>query len=154
MIEIDGMDRQILGYLQDNGRMTNAELAERASISPSACHRRVRRLEENGMIEAYRAILNPAVVGKPTTVFIEMTLANQSMETLDAFEKAVRDCPDVLECHLMSGEADYLLRVATAGPTDFERIHREQLSRLPGIARTRSSFVLRTAVAQRGLRLR
>ncbi|MCB1970538.1 MAG: Lrp/AsnC family transcriptional regulator [Geminicoccaceae bacterium] len=153
MIELDAADRRILELLQDHGRMTNAELADKAGVSASACHRRLRRLEEAGVIDSYRAMLNQAVIGRPTTIFVEITLASQSEDALDQFEHAVRDCRDVLECHLMAGNADFLLRVAASGPADFERIHRQQLTRLPGVARMRSSFVLRTIMAPRGLPL-
>ncbi|MEZ5826108.1 MAG: Lrp/AsnC family transcriptional regulator [Geminicoccaceae bacterium] len=125
---------------------------KRPGFGSSACHWRVRRLEESGVIESYRAMLDQNAVGRPTTIFVEITLASQSEEALDQFERAVSDCRDVLECHLMAGEADLLLRIAADGPGDFERIHRQQLTRLPGIAC--SIFVLRTVLAPRGLRLR
>ncbi|MEZ5847276.1 MAG: Lrp/AsnC family transcriptional regulator [Geminicoccaceae bacterium] len=153
MVELDDADRRLLELLQDDGRMTNAELAERAGLSASACHRRVKRLEESGVIESYRAMLDQSAVGRPTTIFVEITLASQSEEALDHFERAVRDCSDVLECHLMAGEADFLVRIAAGGPGDYERIHRQQLTRLPGIARIRSIFALRTVLPARGLRL-
>jgi Lrp/AsnC family leucine-responsive transcriptional regulator len=140
---LDETDRKILTLLQRNGRMTNAELAERIHLSPSACLRRVRRLEDEGVIEGYVMLVNQEAIGRPTNVFVEIAINSQSEDSLDAFEAAVRACPDVMECHLMSGEADYLLRVVAVDPADFERVHKT-LTRLPGLARTRSSFVLRT----------
>ena len=110
-LPIDRLDRRILSELQDSGRLTNAELAERIALSPSACHRRVARLEEQGIIAAYRAILAPRAAGLGTTVFVEIALTGQSDEVMTAFEKAVRLVPAVTECHLMAGKADYLLRV-------------------------------------------
>jgi Lrp/AsnC family leucine-responsive transcriptional regulator len=144
MIEIDAIDRRILTELQADGRMTNADLAERVHLSQSACLRRVRRLEAEGVIGGYVMLIDPAAIGRPTDVFVEITLAGQSEEALDAFEAAVRGCAEVMECHLMAGQADYLLRVAAADAQDFERIHRTHLSRLPGVARMRSNFALRT----------
>ena len=143
MIELDAIDRKILNLLQVDGRMTNADLAERIHLSPSACLRRVRRLEDEGAIEGYVMLVDQAVIGKPASIFVEITLDAQNEETLESFESAVIDCPDVMECHLMSGDADYLLRVVAADTADYERVHKI-VARLPGLARARSSFVLRT----------
>ena len=153
MIELDRTDRRILEQLQSDGRMTNAALAERVHLSPSACLRRVRRLEEAAVIEGYVMLVNQAAVGRPTNIFVEITLHGQSEETLDAFERAVAACPDVLECYLMAGDADYLLRVAAADTADYERIHRTELARLPGVARIRTSFALRTVCKKTALQL-
>ena len=144
MIQLDAIDRNILAQLQADGRMTNAELAERVHLSQSACLRRVRRLEEGGVIDGYVMLVDPAAIGRPSTVFVEISLAGQSEELLDAFEAAARDCPGVMECYLMAGEADYLLRVVAADAQDYERIHKTLRSRCPGVARIRSSFALRT----------
>ncbi len=144
MIGLDATDWKILGLLQGNGRMSNAELAARIHRSESACHRRVRRLEADGVIESYVAVLNQAAIGRPTDIFVEITLANQSEESLDDFEAAVRECPEVMDCYFMTGDADYLLHVAAADTADYERIYRAYLSRFPGTARIRSSFALRT----------
>ncbi|GAB4390253.1 MAG: Lrp/AsnC family transcriptional regulator [Albidovulum sp.] len=130
--------------LQRNGRITNAELSERVNLSPSACHRRVQRLEEEGFIAGYVALVNARRVDRPTTVFVEITLSGQADEILEAFERAVRLVPDILECHLMAGSADYLLKVIARDTEDFARIHRQHLARLPGIAQMHSSFALRT----------
>lgn len=147
MIEIDAIDRRILNALQRDGRITNADLATEVSLSPSACHRRVQRLEETGLIRGYVALLDARKLERPTTVFVEITLSGQADELLDAFERAVRTIPDVLECHLMAGSADYLLKVVAADTDDFARIHRQRLSKLPGVAQMHSSFSLKT-VAQ------
>jgi DNA-binding Lrp family transcriptional regulator len=144
MSGFDAIDRKILALLQGDGRITNAELAERVHLSPSATLRRVRRLEEDGVIEAYAALVSQAAIGRSTNVFVEITLNSQSEEHLDAFEAAVREVPDIMECYLMSGDFDYLLRVVAADTADFERIHKTHLTRLPGLARARSSFVMRT----------
>lgn len=152
MISLDAIDRNILNLLQSDGRMTNAELAERIHLSPSACLRRVRRLEDEGVIEGYVMLVDQVAIGRPSSIFVEITLNSQSEEPLNAFEAAVQECPDIMECHLMSGEADYLLRVVAADTADYERVHKI-LGRLPGVARTRSSFVLRTVSKKTALEL-
>jgi DNA-binding Lrp family transcriptional regulator len=144
MIALDKTDRKILRLLQGDGRMTNADLAEAIHLSPSSCLRRVRRLEEDGVIGGYVMLVNPAAIGKPSSIFVEITLKSQSEEALNAFEAAVSDCPEVMECYLMAGDSDYMLRVEVADAADFERIHKTILSRLPGVARMRSIFTLRS----------
>ena len=146
MIQIDDTDRRILATLQKKGRISNADLAERVNLSASACHRRVQRLEQAGVIAGYVALLDQRSLDRTTTVFVEITLSGQGDAVLDAFEKAVRAIPDVLECHLMAGTADYLLKVLAADTDDFARIHRQHLARLPGVAQMQSSFSLRTVV--------
>lgn len=141
---LDRFDRKILSVLQEAGRLSNADLAERINLSASACHRRVARLEETGIIAGYAALLNARAVGLPTTVFVEITLSGQSQDIMEAFEAAVAGVPDVMECHLMAGTADYILRIVARDSDDFARIHREHLARLPGVARMHSSFSLRT----------
>ncbi|MBI1219780.1 MAG: winged helix-turn-helix transcriptional regulator [Rhodobacteraceae bacterium] len=143
-MNLDATDRRILDALQKAGRMTNAELSERVNLSPSACHRRVQRLEAEGFIRDYVALLDERRMGRPTTVFVEITLSGQADEVLEAFEKGVKRIPDVLECHLMAGTADYLLKVVAQDTEDFARIHRQHLARLPGVAQMHSSFALRT----------
>ncbi|MCE8514671.1 Lrp/AsnC family transcriptional regulator [Ruegeria pomeroyi] len=143
-MSLDATDRKILTALQVKGRMSNAELSDKANLSPSACHRRVQRLESEGYIRNYVALLDARKMGLPTTVFVEITLQGQADEVLDAFEKAVARIPDVLECHLMAGTADYILKVVAENTEDFARIHRQHLSRLPGVAQMQSSFALRT----------
>ncbi len=143
-MSLDTTDRRILAALQKRGRMSNAELSDAVHLSPSACHRRVQRLEADGYISGYVALLNARKLGVPTTVFVEITLQAQADEVLDAFEKAVARIPDVLECHLMAGTADYILKVVAEDTEDFARIHRQHLARLPGVAQMQSSFALRT----------
>lgn len=141
---LDCIDQRIIDVLQQDGRITNAMLSERVNLSPSACLRRVRRLERDGVISGYGARIDPHALGQPCEVFVEITLRRQSEEQLRAFETAVQSCPAVMECHLVSGDADYLLRVRAADPAHYEQVHARQLSRLPGVARIRSSFSLRT----------
>lgn len=143
-MSLDTTDRRILAALQVRGRMSNAELSEKVNLSPSACHRRVQRLEAEGYIRDYVALLDARKMGVATTVFVEITLQGQADEVLDAFEKAVSRIPDVLECHLMAGTADYILKVVAENTEDFARIHRQHLARLPGVAQMQSSFALRT----------
>lgn len=141
---LDTMDRRLLAVLQARGRISNADLAEAVNLSPSACHRRVQRLETDGYIKGYVALLDPRRMGLATIVFVELTLTTQSEEVLDAFETAVKRIPDVLECHLMAGTADYILKLAVEDTEDFARIHRQHLTRLPGVSTMQSSFALRT----------
>lgn len=143
MIELDATDRKILRLLQADGRISNADLAEAIHLSPSSCLRRVRRLESSGVIDRYAMLVNPAAIGKRTSIFIEISLGSQSQEVLDAFEAAVADSSEVMECYLMAGQSDYLLRVEVADMADFERIHKSQLSRLPGVTGIRSNFAIR-----------
>jgi Lrp/AsnC family leucine-responsive transcriptional regulator len=143
-MSLDATDRRILSALQITGRMSNADLSDKINLSPSACHRRVQRLETDGYINGYVALLNARKMAVPTTVFVEITLSGQADEVLEAFERAVARIPDVLECHLMAGTADYLLKVVAENTDDFARIHRQHLARLPGVAQMQSSFALRT----------
>ena len=143
-MELDSIDRRILGVLQRTGRMSNSDLSEKINLSPSACHRRVQRLEAEGYIRDYVALLDARKMGCPSTIFVEITLSGQADELLDAFEREVALIPDVLECHLMAGPADYILKVVAADTEDFARIHRQHLSRLPGVQGMQSSFALRT----------
>jgi len=115
---LDATDRRILTVLQKDGRITNAELSERVNLSPSACHRRVQQLEEAGYIDSYVALLNTRMMGKPTTVYVEITLQSQAEELLDAFEREVARVPDILECHLMAGTADYLIKIMAEDTED------------------------------------
>jgi Lrp/AsnC family transcriptional regulator, leucine-responsive regulatory protein len=152
-MNLDKLDRDLLRVLQADGRLSNAELAQRIGLSPSACFRRLQRLEEQGVIAGYVADLNGEAIGKPTTVFIEVTLASQVSTALDAFERAVAACDDVLECHLMSGDFDYLLRVAVADMRDYERVHRQRIAAFPHVARIRTAFAMRAVVPRRGYAL-
>ncbi len=143
MIALDEMDRRILKLLQRRGRLTNAELSDAVALSPSGCHRRVSRLEREGVIAGYVALLDRAKLDRRTTAFVEITLSGQADEVLDAFEDAVTRIPEILECHLMAGAADYLLKVAVRDTEDFAQLHRRHLARLPGVAQMQSSFALR-----------
>ena len=142
--KLDSTDLRILKTLQIKGRISNVELADEINLSPSACHRRIQRIEEGGFIKDYVALLDPRKVGVPTTVFVEITLTAQADDILDAFEQAVSQIPDVRERHLMAGSADYILKVVAEDTEDYSRIHRQHLTRLPGVAQMQSSFALRT----------
>lgn len=143
MQNLDATDMRILSVLQRRGRISNAELADEVNLSASACHRRVQRLEAGGFIRDYVALLDPKMMGRATVVFVEITLSGQADEVLDAFEREVRSIPNILECHLMAGSADYLLKVVAEDAEDFARIHRQKLARLPGVGQMHSSFALR-----------
>ena len=143
-MDFDTLDAAILRALQKEGRISNADLAERVHLSASACHRRVQRLEAEGVIRGYVALLDAAKIDRKATVFVEITLTGQAEDIMDAFEKAVARIPDVQECHLMAGAADYLLKVVARDTEDFARIHRQHLARLPGVAQMQSSFSLKS----------
>ncbi|ADZ69861.1 Lrp/AsnC family transcriptional regulator [Polymorphum gilvum] len=145
-MKLDRIDKRILNLLQENGRIANADLAERVGLSQSACLRRVRALEEAGVIDRYVALLDQRRIGRRMDVFVEISLVGQSNEVLNAFEQAVGQSPEIMECYLMAGDADYLLRLTAEDPNDFERIHREHLARLPGVSRMKSSFAIRPIV--------
>lgn len=144
MDDYDDTDARILRVLQKSGRISNADLAERVNLSQSACHRRVARLEQAEIIRDYVALLDPRKVDRRATVFVEITLKGQTDDVLEAFEREVSKIPDVLECHLMAGTADYLLKVVAQDTEDFAQIHRRALARLPGVAQMQSSFALKT----------
>lgn len=141
---MDKIDRAILHELQLDGRLGNNTLAQRVSLSESACLRRVRRLEDNNFIRGYVGLVDQSSAGYPDNVFVRITLHSQQQDDLAAFEKEAKLLPEVMECYLMSGDADYLLRVIVADARDYERIHSQHLTRLPGVARVHSSFALRT----------
>ncbi len=142
MARPDDIDRRILAALQVNARMSNAELADRVGLSPSPCLRRVRALEEAGVIKRYATLLEPAALGLPISVFVQVSLERQVEHALDAFEKAMLDRPEVMECYLMTGDADYLLRVVVSDLTAYERFLKDHLTRVPEIASIKSSFAL------------
>jgi len=152
-LKLDRIDRQILSVLQEDGRIANADLADKVGLSPSACLRRMRTLEDAGIVDRYVALLNQQKLGRRMDIFVEIALVGQSVDTLAAFEKAVERSPEIMECHLMAGDADYLLRVTAADPNDFERIHRDHLARLPGVLRMKSSFAIRPIVRKTALPL-
>ncbi|MEM7543012.1 MAG: Lrp/AsnC family transcriptional regulator [Pseudomonadota bacterium] len=142
-----------LRELQRNGRIRNIELAARANLSESACLRRVKLLEHTGVIDSYTMNLDQSAVGLPGNVFAEITLVSQKREDLDVFETAVARVPEVMECYLLAGEYDYLLRVVVEDAIDYERVHHESLTALPGVARIKSSFSLRTITKRQDLPL-
>jgi Lrp/AsnC family transcriptional regulator, leucine-responsive regulatory protein len=139
---IDGIDERILSQLQANGRLTNVELAERVGLSPSPCLRRVRILEEAGIIRGYQAAVDQVKVGLPVSVFVSVKLEKQREDALQRFETAVRSFPEVLECYLMTGQRDYLLRVVAKDLADYERFLKATLTRIDGVASIESSFAL------------
>jgi Lrp/AsnC family transcriptional regulator, leucine-responsive regulatory protein len=149
-MELDRYDRAILRLLQQDARITNTALASKVSLSESACLRRVRALEESGIIEGYTALIDQHKAGFPVNVFVSITLDRQSQPGLEAFEGAVRKVPEVMECYLMTGEHDYLLRLVVADMADFERLH-QHLTRLPSVARVQSSFAMRIVTRSRSL---
>ncbi|HKJ65896.1 MAG TPA: Lrp/AsnC family transcriptional regulator [Desulfopila sp.] len=144
-VSIDSIDRTILTVLQHNGRLSNVQLANRVGLSESACLRRVRALEESGVIARYAMLVNQAAIGKPGNVFVRVSLEGQQKEKLSGFEEAIRDVPEVMECYLMSGDVDYQLRIIVRNAADYERLHNE-ITSLPGVMRIHSSFALRTVL--------
>jgi Lrp/AsnC family transcriptional regulator, leucine-responsive regulatory protein len=143
---VDQTDRRILDELARDAGLTSAMLGERVGLSPSAAHRRVRLLEQRGLIDGYRARLSKAARGNPSIVFVEVTLSGQSRLVLAEFEQAIRLCNEITEAHLMGGQADYLLKVEVREGDSYERIHRELLAGLPGVQRLVSLFSIRTVI--------
>ena len=146
MGKLDATDHAILALLQGDGRMTHAAIAEEIHLSPSACLRRVRRLEAAGIISGYHARLDRALLGLGATVFVEISLDGQQEHQLDEFEAAAREVPEILACHLMAGDADYLLQIVATDVADYERVHRTAMARLPHVAKVRTNFVLRSVI--------
>ena len=142
--QLDSIDVSILEALQHDGRLSNLDLAQRIHLSPSACLRRVKQLEEAGVIAQYVALLNPKAVGAHGTSFTIINLETMSNDALHHFEQAVRDEPHVLDCYYVAGSNDYLIRFTYRDAEDLERFHTEVLMRLPGVARSNSMLVLRT----------
>jgi DNA-binding Lrp family transcriptional regulator len=144
---MDLIDRKILRALRIDSDLTSSALGQAVGLSASAAHRRVQQLEAEGLIRGYRARLSPAAQGDPSTVFVSVTLKDQTEDTLSRFESALHRCPEVAEAHLMSGESDYLLKLAVRSDDSFERLHRDTLARLPGVQRLISYFSIRIVVA-------
>ncbi|NJR14186.1 MAG: Lrp/AsnC family transcriptional regulator [Phyllobacteriaceae bacterium] len=149
-MELDRIDYSILAALQDNARIANALLAEKVGLSASACSRRLDALEQSGVIGGYHARLSNRVLGHPVTVIVHISLSSQSEKHLSEFEAAVKACPNVQMCYLMSGEHDYILRVVARDLEDFERIHKTWLSAMPHVVRMHSSFALRNVIDRAG----
>lgn len=147
---IDDIDRKILKSLQTNCRQPIAEISEAVGLSPSACHRRIGLLETRGVIEGYRAQLSAEQLGYNMTFYVEVTLEGQSEAILSAFEKAALARPEVLECHLMTGNADYLIKVAAPDTKAYERLYKRTISALPHVSRIQSSLVMKTVKRWRG----
>ena len=145
-IDIDSIDRKILRELTQNARISQAVLSEQVGLSPTACARRILRMEQAGIIKGYSVDIDPTRLGFLMTVIVRITLERQSEDALAAFEKEIGQCPDVSSCYLMSGSDDYIVHVQARDIEDYERIHKQQLSRLPGVARLHSSFALRRVV--------
>jgi len=143
-VALDRFDRKILKELQRDGRISNVVLAQRVRLSESACLRRVRALENDGYIKGYVAILDQKRLGRSGTVFVHIALRREEQSELAAFEESVQDIPEIMECYLMTGEFDYLLRLVVSDMADFERLHNEALTRLPGVSRVNSSVAIRT----------
>ena len=146
MHALDEIDLAMLRELRRDARMSNAALAAAVGLSPSACLRRLRLMESRGVIRGYTTVLDEPAEAGGVTVMVQITLERQTDDHLRRFEDAVRRCPEVRQCHLMTGIADYLLRVEARDAADYERIHKEALSRMPGVARIQSSFAIRTVI--------
>lgn len=140
---LDELDTAILHYLERNGRATNFEVGEAVGLSASAASRRIQGLEAAGVIRGYRALVDDRMVGRRMTIYIRVTLERQSAPVLAAFETAVRRCKDIVSCHLMAGQYDYMLVARVGGIDDYGRLHQNELSRLPGVTRLETSFALR-----------
>lgn len=153
MIQLDDIDLAILNELQGDGRATSSDLADRVGLSPSSTLRRIRRLEESGVIDRYVMLVNPAAIGRNVSVFVEISLNSQAEELLDEFETAINTTPEVMSCHLMAGDADYLVHVMCVDIADYERVHRQHLAALPHVARLRSSVAIRQVCNHTGLAL-
>ena len=153
VVELDGFDRKLLNLLQRRGRASYVDMAEAVNLSESACLRRVRALEEAGVISRYAAVIDERAVGLPLSVFVTVTLSSQAEATLSAFEKAVANVREVAECYLMTGGSDYLLRLVVRDVDDLERVHAQELTRIPGVVRVSSSIALRTVVKRAELPL-
>jgi len=142
-MEIDEIDRRILRELRQDGRLSNTKLAEKVGLSTTPCWNRVRALEESGMIEGYTALLSQTALGYPDTVIIEVTLDRHDDDIFDKFGQALAELPEVMEAYLLTGEYDYLIKVAVAGTAGYEEFLRRKLYKLPGLRHSRSTFVLR-----------
>ncbi len=150
-VTLDATDRRMLRALQADGRMSNADLAKSVNLSESASLRRLRALETAGVISRYAAIINERAVGLPISVFVTVTLSSQAEGALTAFETAIATVPEVVECYLMTGGSDYLLRLVVRDVDDLERVHSRELTRIPGVTRVSSSVAMRTVVKRGAL---
>jgi DNA-binding Lrp family transcriptional regulator len=153
ILQIDEIDRKLLRELQRDSRRSVQELGDIVGLSASACHRRIKALEDKGAIAGYGARLDAEALGFTLEFFIEISLSSQTEVVLDAFEAAVRDVPEVLECHLMAGTSDYILRIICRDHEEFERLHRRLVTRLPGVARVHTNMSIRRVKTRSGLPL-
>ncbi|MEM9357234.1 MAG: Lrp/AsnC ligand binding domain-containing protein [Pseudomonadota bacterium] len=144
--QLDRIDRRILKHLQVDGRMTNAELAKVANVSPATCHRRTQRLFEDGYVQAVRAEVAPHKVNRGALVVVGVVLDRSTPESFGAFEAAITKLPFVLDCHLVAGDFDYFLKIRVRDIADFNRLHGEQLIALPGVRQTRTFFVMKEVI--------
>ncbi|WP_417608585.1 Lrp/AsnC family transcriptional regulator [Parasphingorhabdus sp.] len=151
--ELDTFDRRILDILQTDGRMTNSDLAEQIGLSPSPCLRRVRQLESEGVISGYVALVDPQTIGLSVSAFVRVRLDRQDDQHLRTFEMAISEFPEVMECYLMSGDADYQLRVMVESLTAFEDFLRNKLTMIEGVAQVTTSFALRPIIYKTALPL-
>lgn len=141
--DLDHIDRRILKHLQDNGRLTNAELAGLVHVSPATCHRRTQRLFDDGVIETVRAHISPRKVNRAALVMVGVVLDRSTPESFAAFEDAIRALDFVLDCHLVAGDFDYFLKIRVRDMADFNKLHGERLIALPGVRQTRTFFVMK-----------
>jgi DNA-binding Lrp family transcriptional regulator len=140
---LNGIDYKILKYLQSNARLTNIELSEHINLSQSPCLRRVRNMETSGVIKGYVALVDQNTVGLPVSVFVNVRLEKQIERALEIFEETVQNWSEVMECYLMTGDSDYLLRVVASDLAAYERFLMDKLTRVPGVASINSSFALK-----------
>ncbi|MGY3620294.1 Lrp/AsnC family leucine-responsive transcriptional regulator [Bradyrhizobium sp. USDA 10063] len=145
-VSLDRIDLKILRLLQKNGRLSNAELADKAGVSPATCHRRTQRLFDEGFVKEVRAIVAPRKVGKGALVMVGVVLDRSTPESFASFEQAIAKLKFVLDCHLVAGDFDYFLKIRVGDMEDFNRIHGEQLIALPGVRQTRTFFVMKEVV--------
>ena len=146
MSELDRTDRRILRLLQQDGRLTNAELAKTVNVSPATCHRRTQRLFEQGYVRSVRAEIAPHRVERGALVVVGVVLDRSTPESFAAFEAAITDLPFILDCHLVAGDFDYFLKIRVRDIADFNRLHGEQLIALPGVRQTRTFFVMKEVI--------
>jgi len=146
-MDIDRIDEKLIAALRRDGRISNAKLADEVGLSASACLRRMRQLEAAGIIRGYTALIDRPYHDQKMVCVVEIVLERQTDEYFTRFETAIRRSPDIRECYLMTGDYDYLVRVEAADPADYERIHRDQLAKLPGVSRIRTAFAIRKIVS-------
>lgn len=154
VVALDRVDARILELLQEDGRLPVADIAAQVALSPSACARRVRLLEDRGVIRGYTARVEPAAVGLPMIAFVLVSMSRKSEEVLAAFETAIAKAPEVMEAWLMTGRDDFLLRVVVSDLQAYERFVRQRLTRIPGVAQVETSFMLRQITARTALPIR